>query len=144
MSSKIQQALIAGIAGTAVMSLFMFMAPMMGMPKMNTAQMLSSMMGFPVLVGWFVHFMIGITFALMYVFFFGNIVKKIKSVILKGIVFGMAVFVFAQIIMGIMDAMMGGAPAMEGSMVLIMIGSIAGHMVFGIVVALLVRDKVQG
>ncbi len=141
MSTKIQQALIAGMVGTAVMSFFMFMAPMMGIPKMNTAEMLSSIMGFPVFVGWFVHFMIGITFALSYVFFFNNFVKKIKSVILKGIVFGIAVFIFAQVMMGIMDAMIGGMPAMEGSLVLIMIGSIAGHLVFGIVVALLVREK---
>ena len=34
----------------------------------------------------------------------------------------------------------GGVPPMEGNMVFMMIGSIAGHMIFGIVVALVVKE----
>jgi len=66
---KIQKALLGGITGTAAMSLFMMIAPFMGIPKMNPAQMLSSIIGFPILVGWVMHFMIGVTFAMAYVFF---------------------------------------------------------------------------
>ncbi len=49
---KIPKALLGGITGTTAMSLFMMLAPLMGIPKMNPAQMLSSMMGFPIWVGW--------------------------------------------------------------------------------------------
>ena len=49
------------------MSMIMFIGPMMGMPKMNAAEMLSGMMRVPVLVGWVMHFMIGLIFALAYV-----------------------------------------------------------------------------
>jgi len=122
------------------MSLFMMLAPMMGMPKMDPAQMLSSMMGFPVLIGWVMHFMIGIIFAMAYVFFFNTLANKITNKILKGSIFGIAVFIFAQIMMGIMEAVLGGVPPMEGNMVFMMIGSIAGHMIFGIVVALVVKE----
>lgn len=139
---KIQKALLGGITGTAAMSLFMMLAPMMGIPKMNPPQMLSSLMGFPVLVGWLMHFAIGITFAMAYVFLLIKLVSKIRSKILKGTICGLAIFVFAQIMMGIMGAVMGGMPPMEGNMLLMMIGSIAGHIVFGIVVVLVVKETV--
>mgnify|MGYP001600435931 CR=1 FL=1 len=142
MTNKIQKAMIGGIIGTAVMTVVMMIAPMMGMPKMNPPQMLSMMMGFPIIVGWIVHFMIGVIFAMAYAFIFINVVKKVNNNILKGAIFGMAVFIFAQIMMAIMGAMMGGMPPMEGSMMLIMIGSIMGHVIFGIVVAMFVKEQV--
>lgn len=133
MTNKIKQAVIGGIVATAVMTVVTMVAPMMGMPKMSPPAMLSMMMGVPIIVGWIMHFMIGIIFALSYVFFFHNVVKKVNNSILKGAIFGMAVFVFAQIMMGLMGAMTGGMPAPEGSAVLLMLGSIMGHVVYGIV-----------
>ena len=83
MKTKIQKSVLGGLVGTAVMTLVIFLAPMMGMPKMNPAEMLSSMMGVPILIGWIMHFMTGIIFALGYVFLLSNrhsvIVEKIKS-----------------------------------------------------------------
>lgn len=140
MTTKIKQALMGGIIGTAVMTIVMMIAPMMGMPKMNPPQMLSMMMGFPIVVGWLMHFMIGIIFAMAYAFFFINVVKKVSNNILKGAIFGFAVFIFAQIMMAIMG-MMFPMPPMEGSMLLMMIGSIMGHIIFGITVALFVKEQ---
>jgi hypothetical protein len=40
-----------------------------------------------------------------------------------------------------MGTIMGSMPLMAGSMILIMEGSIIGHIVFGIVVALLVKEQ---
>jgi len=142
MTTKIKQSLLGGIVGTAVMTMVAFIAQMMGMPKMSPPEMLSMMTGFPIVVGWLMHFMIGIIFAMAYAFFFINVVKKISSNILKGAIFGFAVFVFAQIALAIMGAMMGGMPPMEGSMMLMMIGSLIGHVVFGITVALFVKEPV--
>lgn len=142
METKIKQSLIGGIAGTAVMTLVMFIAPMMGMPKMNPAAMLSMMMGFPLSIGWIMHFMIGIIFALTYAFFFIKVVRKISNNILKGAIFGLAAFIFAQMAMAMMGAMLGGMPPMAGSMMLMMIGSIVGHVIFGIVVAAFVKEEV--
>ena len=142
METKIKQSIIGGITGTAVMTMVMFVAPMMGMPKMNPAEMLSMMMGLPLTIGWIMHFMIGITFALIYAFFFIKVVKKISNNILKGAIFGLAAFIFAQIAMAMMGAMLGGMPPMEGSMMLMMIGSITGHVIFGIVVTAFVKEEV--
>jgi len=141
MSNKIIKSLLGGITGTAVMTAVMMIAPMMGIPKMSPPEMLSMMMGLPIIVGWLMHFMIGIIFAMIYAFLFINLLKKIKNNLLKGAIFGFASFIFAQIAIGVMGAMMGGMPPMEGSMILMMIGSIMGHVIFGMVVALFVKEQ---
>ena len=79
MKTKISQAVIGGIVATLAMTMVMFIAPYMGLPKMNAAAMLSMMMGVPVLIGWGLHFMIGIVFALAYVFLFVPILKKVRN-----------------------------------------------------------------
>jgi len=140
MINKIQKTLIGGIIGTAVMTLVMMIAPMMGMPKMSPPEMLSMMMGFSIVVGWMMHFMIGVIFAMAYAFFFINVVKKVSNNILKGAIFGMAAFIFAQIMMAIMG-MMFPMPPMEGNMILMMVGSIMGHVIFGITVAMFVKEQ---
>jgi uncharacterized membrane protein YagU involved in acid resistance len=141
MKSKLLQAVLGGMAATLVMTIVMFIGPFMGLPKMNPAAMLSMMMGFPLFAGWIMHFMIGIIFALAYVFLFVPIVKKLNSRVMKGMIFGLAVFVFAQIMMAIMGAIFGEAPSPGGSMVLTIVGSIMGHIIYGIVVVLFVRNE---
>jgi hypothetical protein len=44
--------------------------------------------------------------------------------------------------MAIMGAVLGGMPPMEGSMMLTMLGSIIGHVIFGIVVVQFVKERV--
>ena len=141
MQNKITKSITAGIIGTAVMTLFMMIAPMLGMPKMSAPHLLSGMLGVPIAVGWIMHFMIGTIFAFAYAFFFINILKKVSRNILKGAIYGFAVFLFAQFMLAIMG-MMIPLPPMEGSMMLMMIGSITGHIVFGITVAFFVKELV--
>ncbi len=136
MKSKIAQTIISGLVATAVMTGVGLMAPYMGLPKMNPAEMLSGMMGVSLMVGYLMHFMIGIIFAAVYVYFF-NPKVHIESKFLKGIVFGFAVFVFAQVMMFIIGKMMP-MPMPQDNMMLMMLGSLIGHLVYGIVVALIV------
>ncbi|MCX2678920.1 hypothetical protein OOZ15_03115 [Galbibacter sp. EGI 63066] len=140
MEPKIKRAIVGGIVATVVMTLIMVIGAMMGMPKMNPPAMLSGMMGVPLAIGWMMHFMIGVIFALSYVLFFEGWVRKISSNWMKGILFGLAAFVFAQVMMGIMGAVMGGIPSPDGSPALIMVGSIVGHIVFGITVTLFLKE----
>lgn len=141
MKTKISQAVTGGLVGTAAMTMVMYVAPMMGMPKMSPPAMLSMMMGVPLFAGWIGHFMIGIIFTIMYAFLLYPLLKKVSGRVLKGILFGLAAFIFAQIAMAVMGAMLGNMPAPEGSMVLVLMGSIIGHLVFGIVAALFVVEK---
>lgn len=138
MKNKIQKSILAGVVATAVMTAIMLIAPMMGMPKMNPAEMLSGMMGFPLAVGWFMHFMIGVIFALLYSVVFSEFFQ-INNKIFSGALFGFVVFLFAQVMMFMMNMMIGGMMQPEGSMVLMMIGSIFGHIIFGIVVSIVVN-----
>jgi uncharacterized membrane protein YagU involved in acid resistance len=108
---------------------------------MSPPEILATMMELPILVGWIMHFMIGVIFAFAYAFFFLNWVKHVNSNVLKGVIFGVAAFIFAQISMAMLGALMGGIPASNDSVALTMIGSIVGHVIFGIVVALLIKQE---
>lgn len=136
MKSKIAQTIISGMVATAVMTGVVLMAPYMGLPKMNPAEMLSGMMGVPIIAGYLMHFMIGIIFAAAFVYLF-NPKVHIENNLLKGGFFGLSVFLFAQMMMFVMGKLMP-MPVMEGNMMPMMIGSLIGHLVYGIVVALIV------
>jgi len=61
---------------------------------------------------------------------------KINNVWLKGAVFGIIAFVFAQIMMGMMMPM----PKTDGSMILKAIGSLMGYIIFGMAVTKIVGE----
>ena len=138
MKSKIAQTIISGLVATAVMTAVGLMAPFMGLPKMNPAEILANMMGMPIMVGYLMHCMIGIIFAAGYVYLF-NPKVHIHSKLPKGSLFGLAVFVFAQVMMFLMGKLMP-MPMMEGNKMVMMLGSLIGHLVYGIVVALIVQN----
>ncbi len=141
MDNRIIRTMLAGIAATAVMTVVMFVAPMMGMPKMNPAEMLSMTMGFSLTFGWIMHFMIGIGFAFSFLLIFSKLLSKISNNILKGAIFGFIAFVLAQIGMAMMGLMLD-MPPMGDNMALMMAGSILGHVVFGVVVGLISNTKI--
>jgi len=132
-NSKNKKSILAGIIGTIIMTIVMMFAPTIGLPKMSPPQMLSTMLGTSIIVGWLLHFMIGVMFAFFYTYV---CVHKwnTSNIYLKGTLFGIVVFVFAQIMMSIMGAIMP-MPTMEGAMILTVIASLIGHIVYGISVA---------
>ena len=87
MANKFQKSVLAGIIGTILMTIVTMIAPIMGMPKMSPPDMLAGMIGMPIVVGWVMHFMIGIIFAFAYTYLFAPKVK-IGNIFLKGAVFG--------------------------------------------------------
>ena len=140
MSDKIKQSLIGGIVGTIAMTLITWMAPLMGFPKMSPPDMLAGMLGLPVFAGWIMHFMIGVIFAFAYIFLLQNKLQKISNRYAKGVVFGIIVFVFAQIMILAMGAVFTSMPSPAGSMALMMLGSAIGHIIYGVVVVLFSKD----
>jgi hypothetical protein len=138
MNGKLRQAITGGLVATIAFTLMTFIAPLMGMPKMSPPEMLSMMMGVPIMAGWIMHFIIGVIFALVYDYFFIDILKKIQNLIVKGVVFGIIIFIVAQIMIPLMGLLFHAAPMM-GNKTLMMVGSLVGHVVFGIVVALMIK-----
>lgn len=61
--SNVAKGMLAGLAGTVVLSLLMVMKTMMGvMPALDIPKMIAGMMGSPdaSMMGWVVHFLIGV------------------------------------------------------------------------------------
>ncbi len=139
MTHTLKQSFIGGIIATMAMTAMMMIAPMMGMPKMSPPSMLAMMMGMPIAAGWLMHFMIGIIFALSYAFFFNRVLQQVQNPVVKGAIFGIIVFLFAQIMMALMGRVFS-MPPMEGNPGLMMMGSLVGHMVYGIVVSFVVKN----
>ncbi|MEO7265659.1 MAG: DUF6789 family protein [Ferruginibacter sp.] len=138
MKSKIAQTIISGLIATAVMTVVGLMAPYIGLPKMNPAELLSGMMGAPLIAGYLMHFMIGIIFAAAYVYLFNSKVH-LGSKLIKGGLFGLSVFILAQVMMFLISKLMP-MPMVEGNMMLTILGSLIGHLLYGIVVALIVPN----
>ena len=139
-------AILAGVVGTMAISMVMAMAPKMGMPKMDIVGMLSTMFGEPNRVlGWIMHFMMGIIFALVYALFWsaGIGTPSVHS----GLLFGAVHWLIVGLIMGMIPMMHVGiksgsvqAPGiwmMNNGGGLAFMGGLIGHLVFGVVVALI-------
>lgn len=137
-------AIVAGLAGTAVMTMMMNMAPKMGMPKMDIVGMLSTMFdkNGNKMMGMGMHLMMGVVFAIIYALLWGDNAPTV----LGGALFGAVHWLISGLMMGGMSMMHAGvkagtveAPGMymmnNGGMMAFM-GGLMGHIVFGIVVAL--------
>jgi len=138
-------AIVAGLAGTVVISMLMAMAPKMGMPKMAIWEMLGTMFSKEgnVGLGWVMHFMMGVIFAIIYAALW---VAGIGSAtLLSGVVFGVVHFLIAGLMMGGVPMMHAGIKAgtvqapgvlMLNSGAMGFMGGLVGHAVYGLVVAL--------
>lgn len=130
---NLTKAIGAGIAGTIVMTLFSAMAPLMGMPEMSAPKMLAGFMGFPIVVGWIAHFMIGTVFALGYAFVFAS--RLPGKPVVKGFLFGLIPWLMLQVLV---NPMMGAGVFALGTPapMLMIAGSLMGHVAYGAVVGL--------
>lgn len=127
MHVNVKKAIVAGAAGTAVMTVVSTMvAPMMGMPKMNPAEMLAGQMGGNLALGWAAHFMIGVTLAAIYAVLSPSLPGPSA---VRGAVYGVAPWLLAQL--AVMPMM--GMPLFSGSMMMAG-GSLFGHLIYGSVV----------
>jgi hypothetical protein len=142
---NIVAAILAGLVGTAAMSLLMVMAPKMGLPKMAIWELLGSMFdrqGNNTL-GWMGHFMMGVVFALVYAALWSAGLGA--PTLLWGALFGVIHFFVVGLMMGGMPMMHAGIKAgtvqapgvlMLNSGVMGLMGGLAGHILYGVVVAL--------
>lgn len=130
-------AILSGLAGTLIMTALMYMAPAMGMPKMDIIGMLGTMFtpnqGAARVMGTVAHFMMGAVFAILYALLWNLGIGS--STWLWGVIFGAAHGVIAMLTMPMMVKMHPRPPKMDSG-AMMMVGLLAGHMVFGLVVAL--------
>ena len=121
------RAIIAGLMATLVMTAVgLWVAPLMGIPAMNPAQMLSGAMGGSTVLGWMGHLTIGVVLAIGYAI---GAPALPGPGWLRGALYGIAPWLLAQIV--VMPMM--GMPVFSGSAAVAM-GSLIGHLVYGAVV----------
>lgn len=124
MNIKADRAILGGIIGTAVMTVVgLWIAPLMGMPPMNPAEMLAGAMGGNMVLGWIGHFAIGTILALIYAVVAPWLPGPPTA---RGALYGIAPFLVAQI----MVMPMMGMPVFSGSVAMAM-GSLIGHLIYG-------------
>ncbi|MDH3297773.1 MAG: hypothetical protein OEM23_05280 [Gemmatimonadota bacterium] len=132
MKPRLMQAIIGGLAGTIVMTLMMyFVAPMMMGGPMDVAAMLGDMMGMSNTVGMIVHFLLG---ALAFPALFALVLwdKLPGDSWMKGLVFGMALFLIAQaVVMPMAGA--GVFSANHPEQMMAVLGSLVGHALYGLI-----------
>ena len=139
-------AVVEGLVGTIIISLVMMMAPNMGMPKMAIWETLGSMLSPDgnVAMGWMMHFVMGAIFGIIYATLWAAGIGSVG--IVWGLIFGIAHWLVVGLVMGGMPMMHAGIKAgtvqapglyMTGSSGMMgFMGGLIGHVVFGIVVAL--------
>jgi uncharacterized membrane protein YagU involved in acid resistance len=128
------------------MSMVMAMAPLMGMPKMDIVGMLGSMFTKDgnTALGWMMHLMMGIIFALMYAVLWSLHIGA--ATLVFGALFGIGHWLIAGLIMGGVPMVHAGVKAgtvqapgvymMNNGGIMAFMGGLIGHVVYGLVVAL--------
>ena len=125
---NVGRSIAAGAAGTAVMTMLMLAAPMMGMPEMPIGQMLGSFLKIGTVLGWVMHGVIGLVLAAVYAAVFAGRLPGPPAG--RGAAYGFLVFLMAQVV--VMPMM--GAGVFSGGNAAMIMGSLMGHLVYGAIV----------
>ncbi len=136
MQRNITKTILAGLGATTVMTMMMYASPMMGMPKMDIAGMISGMMKMPWIIGMMIHLMMGVV---LFPFIYATVlVDKLPGPgFLKGTIWGMILFIIAQTMVMPMAGMGIFSSASPQQMLMVM-GSLMGHLVYGAILGAIV------
>jgi uncharacterized membrane protein YagU involved in acid resistance len=140
---SLQSALTAGLIATAAMTMFTFMAPLMGV-KMDIPAMLAHTMGAPIIVGWVAHFMIGEILAVGFATVFLSGLNRNPD-IKTGALYGLIPWFVAQVMVMPMMSILGGGSYLAGffsGSLLIAMASLAGHLIYGAVLGRVYKPQI--
>ena len=132
---KIQRTILGGFAGTLAMTTLMYTGPLLGFPKMDIAAMLGSMLGGSWWMGLMMHFINGtIIFPLAFAYlFYAAVCARPWQ---KGMLWGLTLWSLAQVmVMPVMG--MGFFSAHTPSPVTAVMGSLIGHLLYGVVLGVM-------
>lgn len=126
------RAIAAGLIGTASMTALLLVEPSVGLPMIAIGQILSTALGLASTyltigpaVGWSIHFLVGVAFALVYASMFDR--RLPGTALARGAIYGVLVFVLAQLVF---MPLVGGGVFSRGDPQMIA-GSLLGHLVYG-------------
>ena len=139
---SIKSALLAGLIATVAMTLFTFMAPLMGF-EMEIPKMLANTMGAPIIIGWLAHFMVGEILAINFAAIFLRKTHK-SSDFKSGALFALIPWIVAQImVMPMMSIIAGGsyAAGLFSGSVMIAMASLIGHLIYGAILGSIYKPE---
>ena len=140
MKPNIGRAVLGGLVGTIVLTMLMYIgAPMMGIPKMDIAGMLGSMLG-----GWTMGMAMpfingAILFPLIYAFVLYS--KLRGSPVTKGIFWGVALWLAAGLL--VMPTMGAGFFGTTHGGMMAAAASLVGHIVYGALLRVIAGGPAQ-
>jgi len=137
---KLVRGALAGIVGTGAMSILGLVGPLVGLPLANVGAMLAGFVGQTVdpslnvpLVGWAMHFGIGIVLAWIYVF--GFMQNLTGPGLARGAAYGILPWLLAML--AVMPVMGKGVFAVESGSPAVALNSLLDHIVYGAVLGAL-------
>jgi hypothetical protein len=144
---NVRKALTAGFIATVAMTMLMYVAPLMGMPKMDIAAMLGGMLGGGMpevfsgawFMGMLIHFLNGVVvFPLIFGFLlFGRLPG---APLAKGMIWGLVLWLLAQVM--VMPMMGGGFFASNTPQPFMTVfGSLMGHVIYGAILGLVYGQR---
>ena len=140
MKPNIARAMLGGLVGTIVLTMLMYIgAPMMGIPTMDIAAMLGSILG-----GWtmgmVMHFVNGaILFPLIYAFV---LFSKLRGIpVTKGTLWGVTLWLVAGLM--VMPMMGAGFFGTANGGIMAAAASLMGHIVYGALLGLIAGGPAQ-
>jgi uncharacterized membrane protein YagU involved in acid resistance len=126
------RAVTAGIVGTAAMTALLLIEPSVGLPKIAMGQIVSTSLGLASaslsigpLLGWIIHFLVGIALAVLYAAIFVG--RLPGNTVVRGLVYGTLIFLVAQIVF----MPLAGIGFFSRGDVELIAGSLLGHLVYG-------------
>ncbi|GBC76887.1 hypothetical protein HRbin08_00355 [bacterium HR08] len=138
---KVEKAILGGFIATLVMTMIMYLAPMMGMPKMDVAAMLGGMMSQTMpepmsglwLLGMMLHFVNGsVIFPLIFAFLLYS--RLPGAPWRRGLIWGLILWFLSQaMVMPMMGAGFFSSHAPQP--VMTVVGSLMGHIIYGAILA---------
>jgi hypothetical protein len=123
---------IGGVAATAVMTLFMLIAPFIHLPAVNAGTLLGALFGGNLVAGWALHFAIGIMFAYLYVLF-ANEALPVVSDVARGALYGLIVFVFSEMVFTVVNLTGALSEEMKALMAQAVFTNLIGHFAYGFI-----------
>lgn len=138
MENKNLQAVAGGIAGTAVITGAMFLLSLLGMPDINYVKLVAQFTGTNTTIGWLMHFVMGITLAFLYVYFFKEFLPGPYWA--KGMIFSVLPWVITLIMLFPMVDTLNIADTTQSPGVFI-VSSMIAYLAFGAVMAIVAHPK---
>ncbi len=132
--------LLAGVTATLIMTGFMLLAPLMGLPKMNAGEILGSMYGGNNVLGWIEHFIAGIFFAFVYARFLNGILP-VENNIYRGAIYGILLCILTDAVFVIISLMGFMTWTEKESMALMVFDETLACLIYGTVLGIFIKQK---